>query len=323
MLTDLPEGLGAAFSVADARDAGVPESRLRRVDLHRPFRGMRAVLSEDRIGAGSPSEFTRAREAVIERALHYAVIMHPHQFFSHATAAILWDLWLPFSLVRDQAVLDVGVCAPMRHPRRVGVAGHQTPRRFVEVVTHPVLGVRIASPATTWAQLGAVLHDLYDLVAAGDSAVREPMFEGDPPALATLTQLTRAVRVGRRAGIGALRLALPRVRTRSASRPETRCRLLLADAGMPEPHANWNVADEHGRFVACVDLAYPELKIAIEYEGQHHRENSAQWTKDIGRYERLAAHGWIVIRVTKDALFSDPQSIVHRVRGARSLRGVR
>lgn len=337
MPIDLPDEFESAFSVAEALRAGVPASRLRRVDLGRPFRGMRTApnvgtssldpapdLDPATDHAAKPkSAFELAREAVVERARHFAVIMLPHEFFSHVTAAILWDLWLPFALVRDHAALDVAVCAPARHPRRAGVAGHQTPRRFVHVVTHPTLGVRLASPASTWAQLASVIGDPYDLVAAGDAAVREPMFEGDPPALATPAQLARAIAEGRRAGITALRTALPRVRTRSASRPETRCRLLLVDAGLPEPRLNWNLLDAHGNTIACIDLAYPELKIAVEYEGQHHLRDSAQWTKDIARYELLAAHGWLVIRITKDALFSDPQSIVERVRAARALRAAR
>jgi hypothetical protein len=312
------------FSVADALRSGVSASRLRRVDLRRPFRGMRVVDSADAVAAEERgSVFERARDAVIERALHFSVIMPPGAFFSHVTAAILWDLWLPFPLVRDHAALDVGVCAPMRHPRRKGISGHQTPKRFVRVVAHPVLGMPLADPSTTWAQLASVLRDPYDLVAAGDAVVREPMFAGDPPALATVQQLAVSVAAGRRAGVNALRTALPRVRSRSASRPESRCRLLIIDAGMPEPELNWNVYDDFGGLVACVDLAYPELKIAIEYEGEHHLKDPGQWAKDIDRYERLARLGWYVVRVTKEALFTDPQSVVRRVRSAIAQRAAR
>ncbi|MEQ6896545.1 DUF559 domain-containing protein [Microbacterium sp. KR10-403] len=285
---------------------------------------MRAVgAAEDDDPDESGSVFDRARDAVVERALHLSVVMPANGFFSHVTAAILWGLWLPVPLVRDHGAFDVAVCAPARHPRRDGVRGHQTPLRFVKTVTHPVFGVRLADPSTTWAQLAAVLRDPYDLVAAGDAAIREQMFKDDPPALATMTQLTDAVAVGRRAGVNALRAALPQVRSRSASRPETRCRLLIVDAGMPEPELNWTVNDEYGSFVACVDLAYPALKIAIEYEGEHHLKDPAQWAKDIERYERLARLGWHVVRVTKAALFGDPQSVVRRVRSAVAERAAR
>ena len=331
MLPELPQGLGPTFSVADALQAGVTPARLRRADLARPFRGVRTEprppSAANTTGAGDSdpiSVFDLARNATIERALHFSVVMLPHQFFTHVTAAILWGVWLPAQLLQLHDDLDVGVYTPLRHPRRAGVTGHQVRRGLVNVVTHPKLGVRLVSPSSAWAQLATVLRDPYDLVAAGDAVVREQMFADDPPTLASLAQLNAAVTAGRRVGVGALRLALPRVRTRSASRPETHCRLMIIDAGMPEPQLNWNVRDDGGTFFACVDLAYPDLKIAVEYEGEYHLIDPVQWAKDIARHERLIAHGWIVIRVTKMALDlhpSDPQSVVARVRAARSVRG--
>lgn len=142
------------------------------------------------------------------------------------------------------------------------------------------------------------------------------MFEGDPPALATVRQLEAAVAAGRRVGSPALRRALPRVRTRSASRTETRCRLILVDGGLPEPELNHDVYDDAGRFIACVDLAYPARRVAIEYEGEHHLRDAEQWAKDIARYEALAAAGWFVIRVTKADVFAARSDLVRRVRTA-------
>ncbi len=47
-----------------------------------------------------------------------------------------------------------------------------------------------------------------------------------------------------------------------------------------------------------LDLGWPDLKIAIEYDGDHHRSDAAQFAKDVLRHEELAALGWTVIRVT-------------------------
>lgn len=183
-------------------------------------------------------------------------------------------------------------------------------------MTHPRFGVRVTTPASTWATLGAVLRDEYDLVAVGDAVVREPMFLDDPPALGSLDQLRAAVSVGRRVGLPALRAALPRVRTRSASWAETRCRLILIDAGLPEPMLNLEVRDARGDLVACIDLAYPTCRIAIEYEGEHHLTDPTQWAKDIARHEALTAMGWLVIRVTKADLRARGATLVARVRRA-------
>jgi very-short-patch-repair endonuclease len=46
-----------------------------------------------------------------------------------------------------------------------------------------------------------------------------------------------------------------------------------------------------------VDFAYPDLKIAIEYDGLWHAE-PGQFEKDRKRLNRLSAEGWLVIFVT-------------------------
>ncbi|WEG09223.1 DUF559 domain-containing protein [Microbacterium horticulturae] len=120
---------------------------------------------------------------------------------------------------------------------------------------------------------------------------------------------------GRRRGIHHLRDALPRVRTGSASRPETWTRLTLIDGGLPEPVLDHDVLDHAERFVARVDQAYPQWKIAIEYEGAHHNTDQ-QWESDIERYARLEAAGWLVIRVSRTLLFQHPDLLVARVRDA-------
>lgn len=60
-------------------------------------------------------------------------------------------------------------------------------------------------------------------------------------------------------------------------------------------------------------LAYPDLRIAIEYEGDHHRTDRIQWSHDIERERWVCQEGWDYIRVTAgmpDGL------IVHVVREA-------
>lgn len=322
----LPDELGDEFTVGDARAAGVSWSRLRSSDLDAPFRGIRIVSSSVEARDPEMSAGGAAASEVRRRALVFALAMPPNQFFTHVTAAVLWGLPVPLSLLRDSSgnlrPLDVGVLAPLRHPRHLGVAGHQLRPGRVHVVEHPELGVRVATPASTWTTLGAVVVDEYDLVAIADAIVRERMFKDDPDPLATLGQLHKGVAAGRRVGAPALRRALPRARTRSASRMETRCRLILVDAGMPEPELNLEICDDRGKVIACVDLAYPDEKVAIEYEGEHHLTDPVQWAIDIARYETLAAMGWFVIRVTKAQVFDERSEFVRRVRRALRARAV-
>ena len=108
-----------------------------------------------------------------------------------------------------------------------------------------------------------------------------------------------------------------RVARLAESPQETRLRLLLQRAGMP-PVAQYRVHDEGG-FVARVDFAYPEVRVAVEYDGLWHAERRA-FLDDRRRLNRLNAAGWVVLHVTLDDL-RRPEALVARVRalGARRL----
>lgn len=302
----LPPELGDRFSVAEARGLGVPYGMLRSTRLERPFHGVRAKSA-----AVSDTPEGMLREA----ALQYARRMTEHEFFSHVAAAAIWGFPLPIGLVRRRS-LDVAVFAPRRAPSGKGVIGHALSPGHAHTVRHPEHGFQIASPASTWAMLGGLLIDQYDLVAAADAAVRVPMHHEDPPALSTPDQLRAAVQAGRRVGVPSLRAALPRISTRARSRPETWLRLLVIDAGLPEPEVNADVYDDRGRWLAQVDLSYPNLKIALEYEGEYHLTDPAQWAADIARMDRLVEAGWRVIRVTKGEVFGNPTELIARIRRA-------
>lgn len=315
---DLPASLGHLFTIDEARDAGVPRSRLRASDLTIPHRGLR-LCDSPADEHDDWSEYERRREALVERARVYAKVMPDNQVFSHATAAAVWQLSLPNALLDPGRDLDVGVLAPARHPRRTGIIGHQLQSHLVTVVEHR--GLRVTDPSSTWASMGSVLTSDYELIGLGDSIVRERIFRDDRDPIATLDQLIAIVGAGRWAGVRRLRPAVGRVRTRSASAGETRSRCVIVDAGLPEPSLNVVVRDGYGNLVAVVDLAYEDLKIAVEYEGDQHRTDPEQWAKDIARHEQLAAMGWIVIRVTRAQLYGAPHTVIARVRAALARRG--
>lgn len=200
--------------------------------------------------------------------------------------------------------------------------GHEIDPRLVHVTTRDAL--RLTTPASTWASLATVLSP-YDLIAAGDAIVCIRSSAGGngsppPPPLATLDQLRAAIDAGRRPGVGALRDAFGRIRTGSWSRLETWVRLILIDAGLPEPVLNFDAYDAAGQFLGCIDLAYPDLKIAIEYEGAHHWMTAEQIQRDIDRLDRLVEAGWRIVRLTKGHVFNNPAEVVRRVSVARAQR---
>lgn len=315
---DVPSDLGTVFGVADALRRGVGASRLRSGELRRPFRGVRALSSAGGPGQPGASPFEIERTEVIRRAGEYRPVMPEGAFYVGPTAAALLGLPIPLGL---QSVLYVGVLHPRTAPARPGIRGIQVLPRMARTIIHDDFAV--TDPATTWAMLGAHLR-LYDLVAVADAAIRIPRMPGRPAStdarpLATPADLQSALDVGRRRGAAVLREALSRARTGASSRPETWVRLILVDAGLPEPVLDHDIFDAHGRFVGCVDAAYPEVRVAIEYEGRGHLEGN-QLRRDIDKYTDLDRLGWTTVRLVHSHVFEHPQEAVRRVRAALGAR---
>jgi len=309
----IPRDLGPVFRVGDALAAGVGSGRLRGRDLERPFHGVR-TLAHTR---GDDADSWDARRAELVRlARAYAPLLRENQFFSHETAIAIWGAPLASHGRRE---LDVSVMGNGSLPRGQGVRGHRVHPEATS--TRIAQGLRVASFATMWASMGASMSR-DELVALGDYGCRvwrtgeNRPHPGRSP-LATPAQLEAAATAGRRRGAATLRAALPLIRLDAWSPRETATRLVLIDTGLPEPRLNVDVFDAYGDFLACPDLAYPEHKIAIEYQGQLH---GGRYAADIERVERLRAAGWIVIQVTSETL-RFPNIVARRVRDALRERG--
>ena len=202
---------------------------------------------------------------------------------------------------------------PQAQPRRVGVVGHRVAAD--RVGTRQRWGVPSSSPAALWVECGDLLG-LDELVVLGDAIVTSR-------ACATaLEDLAAALAgVGNRRGVRKLRVALELVRVGAGSPQETRARLAILRAGLPEPELQVDVLDEAGRFVGRVDLAYPEHRIVIEYEGDHHRTDAEQWGRDLRRYREMDRLGWAVVRWTKSDLNHPAFGAVGQLRSLLARRG--
>lgn len=74
------------------------------------------------------------------------------------------------------------------------------------------------------------------------------------------------------------------------------------------------------RFLARVDLAWPELRVAIEYDGRWHSD-PGQLHQDRQRLNRLLGSEWIVLHVTARRLREDFDGFVAEVRAVLRSRG--
>lgn len=267
--------------------------RLRSSDLWIPARGTR-------LERGSTS--LRARCAA------HALTLPRGTVFSGITAASLLGLPLPF-WAEEAGEIDVTVPAGTRAPRRNGVVAHSRALAQDQVVMSQ--GLLVTSPARTFLDLGATLP-LVPLVAVGDRILsrRAP--------LATAEALERAVFGSSTRGSRHAREAFLLLDDGSESPKETELRLLLGGAGFGPFAANHAVLDAFGRFVARVDLALVDERIALEYEGDHHRA-PAQWRRDVARRRRLEALGWTYLPVTQ-ADIAEPYAMLADLRAALSPR---
>ena len=96
---------------------------------------------------------------------------------------------------------------------------------------------------------------------------------------------------------------------------ETRMRLRLIDAGLPEPTVQHTVLDSQGIFVARLDLAYERLRIGLEYDGDHHRERET-FRRDAMRLNRLRLLGWTILRFNAADVLRFPDRMVAQVAAA-------
>jgi hypothetical protein len=74
----------------------------------------------------------------------------------------------------------------------------------------------------------------------------------------------------------------------------------IIDRGFPAPEVNWSLRGPDGREVRRLDYAWPEMRIAVEYNGYAvHEGREAQ---DADRIDDLRRRGWIVIVVEAEDL---------------------
>jgi hypothetical protein len=155
--------------------------------------------------------------------------------------------------------------------------------------TQLIDGMRVTTPARTAVDL-ACKHPIDIAVAAIDALARATRLK--VPDIELAAQLHSG-----RHGLERARKAIQLVDPGAESPRETRLRLLIIRAGYPPPETQVPVYNEYGAFIGEVDMAWRDLKIAIEYEGGHHRRPE-QFAKDIRRMRAMTEAGWIVIRVT-------------------------
>jgi hypothetical protein len=216
------------------------------------------------------------------------------------------------------AVLLDADCAPHPNvPAEVTVAGggrrvhpgltvHRD--RIAPGETSAVGDVRCTSALRTAYDLGRQ-DDLVEAVVAVDRLANRHRF---PPDL--LLHFTNQYRGAR--GTARLCRTLAHADPYAGSPMESRLRMIIVRAGLPRPRVQWAVQDVEARTAVWLDLAWPEYRIGIEFEGGGHTA-PVEVLRDAGRYTRLVDRGWRIYRYTKFDVYGDPARIIAELTRAR------
>lgn len=286
-----PAPLPRLFTPAAAAARGIPATELRGRDYRRVLYGVYALAS-------SPARpFER-----IEAAL---MVHPPGAFASHTSAAHVYRLPVPPRLT------DVHVTVRRRGDRRSrrGVRSHLAGADARQVLRG---GVPVSPPDQLFVELAGVL-DLVELVVVGDAMVGADLITPDALCRAADDSTARHARAARRAA-GYVRCGVD-------SPMESRLRMLLVLSGLPEPEVNVVLRRADGSVRYRLDLGYPAVRLAVEYDGRHHRADLDQWGRDVERDDWLDAHGWHVVKVFSRGVYREPEATVQRVRSAMQARG--
>ncbi|HWF28578.1 MAG TPA: hypothetical protein VG327_09400 [Mycobacterium sp.] len=145
-----------------------------------------------------------------------------------------------------------------------------------------------------------------------------------PRALATLdaalrsgtcsrADLTRMLRPqsGRR-GIVAARELLPLASALAESPMESEARLVMIDGGLPPPILQYEVVDLDG-CVWRLDFAWPDLRVAAEYDGVDWHSGPEAFFRDRRRGGALQDLGWVVVPIVAADVRYRPVELVRRI----------
>lgn len=181
----------------------------------------------------------------------------------------------------------------------------------------------------TWAQL-ANHTSLESLVILGDAIItaisKQPSLRhGRDPDIIYRDMAELVTALPRFNAKPACMMALPLIRPYVDSPKESECRLTLAQYGVPQPaiqHVVPDVTFRNGTTVT-LDMAWPEFRVALEYDGDQHRTDKAQWRRDQEKRERLRHHNWAIIIATAANLADEPSraELAYLVARQLALRG--
>jgi hypothetical protein len=286
----------AAHAVADGVSRWHLARQLELGTVERWGRGLYAF-------AGMPDGWER-------RALAGQLLGGPSCVMSHDTAGYLLELRgvprpsrieLVYPRRRERRLADVTVhttfVLPEEHVTEVG------PHR----VTNPARTIRDLAWRYDGPRLEHVFHEAWRRGSTDPDEVRR-CHERFPPESRPRT-LTSA-----------LDRADPSV-TRLRSGEEGRAFRLVRDSDLPTPEVDWEVVVADGSIRFFVDLAYPDVRVAVEVDPPLYHSIGPDRARDEARRRAIGEAGWVIVPVTSEELRWRPELFLSRLRAALTAAG--
>lgn len=290
------------FTSADAAERGVSRRVLARLVVEG---SVRRVLNDVYVPMA-------LEDTVDLRAAAAARVLPEHAVVVDSSAAWLWGVDArPSDQLTAVPRLEVFVLPGHKRVTRPEVGGGErdlAPRDVTRVG-----GVPVTVPVRTALDLACGLRP-YDALAALDALAR---VQG----VTVFDMLAQLPRFRGRRGVVQARRLVPLVDARAESSGESFTRLAVVEAGLPAPRPQVWVYDDRGLPRYRLDLAYPELRICLEYDGHAWHSTPQRRAADARRRAWLREQGWVVIVVDKNSFRGTAlDAWLHQLRSARAAR---
>jgi very-short-patch-repair endonuclease len=252
--------------------------------ISRPHRGLYLI------GAVRPDLLDLARAAL--RVAPAGAVL------ARQTAAAL----LGFGVTPASGVhLVVGPGEPV--PQRPGLTVHQS----VVPVEEPVIVYDV--PCTPVARTAIDLARTtrrFDAISTLDAALAAGICAPDD--LERELKLHSGLR-----GVRQARDLVPLATSRADCRHESHLRLILHDGGIRGIQPRYRVTGDRGLVTYVLDLALPERRVGIEYDGASHLDRE-HLRHDRARHNWLEEHGWRMRSFTDRDIYTRPTEVVRIIR---------
>jgi hypothetical protein len=194
-------------------------------------------------------------------------------------------------LDRDGARLHVTVPTPHRLRSTDRVRIHRTRRPCGITITRGLPATTVARALVdTWGDAHRDRRSGHDVDLARNAVLRATR-ERRVTVAAVEAELAAVPRLP---GLASLRELLGDARAGSQSHLEILGLRALEAAGLPPPRLQYEISLSSG--VLHVDAAWPEAKLAVEFDGAAFHSDRVAWQRDLRRDAALAALGWVVLR---------------------------